>query len=128
VNTVILTKVKFTPQKRENAKIDFRVVNFMKFLEREIFAFSRFRVLALRVQLHNAKNLCLSYKTIKIKIKIYNQISFIKISIIFSMLLMSSSYFSKLNGCIPPFSPHLFKITTSNVVFFTVSKKAAKSH
>ena len=62
-----LTIVKFTPKKRENAKIDFRVVNFMKFLEREIFEFSRFRV-----QLHNAKNLSLSYKTIKIKIKIYN--------------------------------------------------------
>jgi hypothetical protein len=51
--------MKFMPQKREKGLS--RSVNFMKFLEREVFAISGF-------QLHNAKNLCLSYKIIQIKI------------------------------------------------------------
>ena len=74
-----LTKGKFTPQKREKklSRCELHEVPWTRNFR--VFTFSRFRVLTFRVFQHNnGKNVCLSYKIVKIKIKIYNQISFIK--------------------------------------------------
>jgi hypothetical protein len=56
--------------------VGYPTVPGVKFPEREIFAFSRFQfhnakmIIVSRSELHNANNLCLSYKIIQIKIKI----------------------------------------------------------